>query len=165
MRRITEQCDSLESFVLHHAVCGGTGSGLASAIAERMSDMFPKIMKTNFVVGYERSSSASVVGPINATLGLAKLNQHTDVTIVVDNSSIQNIAAKNLDIKLPNYKNTNSLISQINASYSVFNRFNNNQLNCDLKDIQTNLVLYPKIHYAIPSFAPLIEQDQIYKWG
>ena len=83
----------------------------------------------------------------------------------MDNKSLYEIAEKNLDIQFPNYRNINALIAQINSSFTVFNRFNNNQLDCDIKDIHTNLIIHPRRHYALPSLAPLIPQDSSYKWG
>jgi Tubulin/FtsZ family, GTPase domain len=42
--REARNCDSLQGFVLTHAIAGGTGSGLGSYLLEALSDAFPKAM-------------------------------------------------------------------------------------------------------------------------
>lgn len=44
-------------------------------------------------------------------------------------------------------------------------RYNNNILSCSISDIQINLVSYPRIHFAIPSFTPLVPKDMNYRWA
>lgn len=45
IRRESELCDSLQSFILLHSLGGGTGSGLGSRIIENLADDYPKIFK------------------------------------------------------------------------------------------------------------------------
>lgn len=42
--REARNCDSLQGFVMTHAIAGGTGSGLGSYLLEAVSDAFPKAM-------------------------------------------------------------------------------------------------------------------------
>ena len=86
------------------------------------------------------------------------------MTIMFDNDSLYSLSHSHLDIEYPNYSNINSLISQIHSSYSLPMRYSNNILNCSIRDIQINLVSYPRIHYAIPSFSPLVPKDMNYRW-
>lgn len=46
-------------------------------------------------------------------------------------------------------------MAQVHSAYTLSSRFNSNAVNCSIKDIQTNLVSYPRINFAIPSLAPL----------
>ncbi len=73
-----------------------------------------------------------------------------------DNFSLYKVFERNLDIQSPNYKNLNSLISQVHSSYTLPMRYEDNKITCDIRDIQTNLVSYPRVHWAIPSLVPLI---------
>jgi tubulin gamma len=38
IRREAEKADSLEAFMVVHSVAGGTGSGLGTAVTERLQD-------------------------------------------------------------------------------------------------------------------------------
>ncbi len=100
----------------------------------------------------------TVIAPYNTAFGLTKLNDLSDITIVTSNDALYEVARKNLEIDFASYANINWLIGQINSSYTAFNRFNDCTLNCDMQDFKTNLVLYPKINFALPSFAPLVPQ-------
>jgi len=133
---------------------------------EVLSDIFPKIQKTNFLINYEPKQSNTPVGPINTILGLSNIHNHSDLLINFDNYALNKLFHRNLDVKSPNYKNLNALISQIHSGYTLPMRFTDNQISCDIKEIQTNLVVFPRIKWIIPSFVPLInEQDADKGWG
>lgn len=68
------------------------------------------------------------IGPYNTILGLSKLINYSNLSIMVDNHSLYEVFDKKLDIQNPNYKNVNNLISQIQSSYTLPMRFNNNIL-------------------------------------
>jgi len=83
------------------------------------------------------------------------LLDYVHVDFVFDNESIYNICKRNLDIERPNYSNLNRIIGQVVSSMTASLRFKG-QLNVDLNEFQTNLVPYPRIHFMIESFCPLI---------
>ena len=37
IRLEVERCESFQGFMVHHSICGGTGSGYTSYLAERLS--------------------------------------------------------------------------------------------------------------------------------
>ncbi|CAK9249584.1 unnamed protein product [Sphagnum jensenii] len=66
-----------------------------------------------------------------------------------------------LDIERPTYTNLNRLISQIISSLTTSLRFDG-ALNVDITEFQTNLVPYPRIHFMLSSYAPVISAEKAY---
>eukprot|EP00434_Breviolum_minutum_P045917 symbB.v1.2.041278.t1/scaffold8010.1/size10016/1 len=89
------------------------------------------------------------------------LLEHTDVTIMYDNEALYDICRRNLDIERPTYTNLNRLIAQIISSLTASLRFDG-ALNVDITEFQTNLVPYPRIHFMLTSYAPVISAEKAY---
>lgn len=99
--------------------------------------------------------------PYNSVLSTHSLLEHTDVVVLLDNEAIYNICERSLDIERPTYTNLNRLISQIISSLTTSLRFDG-ALNVDINEFQTNLVPYPRIHFMISSYAPIISAEKAY---
>merc|ERR1711907_140606 len=84
-----------------------------------------------------------------------------DVAFMLDNEAIYDICRRNLDIERPTYTNLNRLISQIISSLTASLRFDG-ALNVDVTEFQTNLVPYPRIHFMLASYAPVISIEKAY---
>merc|ERR1712178_364183 len=105
--------------------------------------------------------ATAVVEPYNTVLCVHSLLEHTDVTNLVDNEALYDICRRNLDIERPTYTNLNRLIAQIISSLTASLRFDG-ALNVDLTEFQTNLVPYPRIHFCLSSYAPVISAEKAY---
>ncbi|CAN1256310.1 Tubulin alpha chain [Linum perenne] len=68
---------------------------------------------------------------------------------------------RSLDIERPTYHNLNRLISQVISSLTASLRFDG-ALNVDVTEFQTNLVPYPRIHFMLSSYAPVISAEKAY---
>lgn len=108
--------------------------------------------------------STAVVEPYNSLLVTHATMEHTDCAFMVDNEAIYEICRKNLDIERPSYPNLNRVISQVMSSITASLRFDG-ALNVDLNEFQTNLVPYPRIHFPVPSYSPILSAHKAYHEG
>ncbi|RXG55201.1 Tubulin alpha-3 chain, partial [Armadillidium vulgare] len=144
-----------KGFLLFHSFGGGTGSGFSSLILENLSAHFGKKTKLEFGVYPAPKISTVVVEPYNTILMTHTAMEHVDVAFMVDNEAIYDICHKQLEIGRPTYTNLNRIISQVVSSITASLRFDG-ALNVDLQEFQTNLVPYPRIHFPLANYAPVV---------
>eukprot|EP01108_Squamamoeba_japonica_P000554 TRINITY_DN1187_c0_g2_i2.p1 TRINITY_DN1187_c0_g2~~TRINITY_DN1187_c0_g2_i2.p1 ORF type:complete len:397 (+),score=170.24 TRINITY_DN1187_c0_g2_i2:144-1334(+) len=161
IRKLADQCSGLQGFLVFHSVGGGTGSGFGSLLLERLSVDYGKKSKLDFCVYPSPQVSTAVVEPYNSVLSTHSLLEHTDVAFMLDNEAIYDICRRSLDIPRPSYQNLNRLIAQVISSLTASLRFDG-ALNVDVTEFQTNLVPYPRIHFMLCSYAPVISAAKAY---
>jgi len=159
IRKIADAATGLQGFFVFHSVGGGSGSGFGSLLLERLSVDYGKKIKMDFCIYPSPQVSTAVVEPYNSVLSTHGLLEHTDVAFMLDNEAIYSIANKGLDIERPSYTNLNRLIAQVVSSLTGSLRFQGS-LNVDINEFQTNLVPYPRIHFMLCSYAPLISAEK-----
>jgi hypothetical protein len=152
---LLDNCSSLQGFLIFHSFGGGTGSGFGSLLLERLAAEYSKKAKLEFCVYPSPRVSTAVVEPYNAVLSTHSTIEHSDCTFLVDNEAIYDICRRNLDIERPGFEQLNRLIAQVVSSITSSLRFDG-ALNVDLNEFQTNLVPYPRIHYPLISYAPVV---------
>ncbi len=152
---VADNCNSLQGFLIFHSFGGGTGSGFGALLLERLSTEYGKKCKLEFAVYPAPRVSTAVVEPYNAVLSTHSTIENSDCTFLVDNEAVYDICRRNLDIPRPSYEHLNRLIAQVVSSITSSLRFDG-ALNVDLNEFQTNLVPYPRIHYPLISYAPVI---------
>merc|ERR1711948_99092 len=160
LRKLVDNCDNVQGFIINHAVGGGTGSGLAALILERIAVDYRKKSKIGFEVYPSPTISTCVVEPYNSLLTTHWLLDHTEVSVVLDHEAIYEICQRNLDIRRPSYDNLNRLIAKAVSSMTASLRFEG-ELNVDLNEFQTNLVPFPRLHFMITSMAPVVTKKKM----
>ncbi|KAG1368785.1 Tubulin alpha-3 chain [Cocos nucifera] len=133
VRKLADNCTGLQGFLVFNAVGGGTGSGLGSLLLERLSVDYGKKSKLGFTIYPSPQVSTAVVEPYNSVLSTHSLLEHTDVAVLLDNEAI----------------------------YDICRRFDG-AINVDITEFQTNLVPYPRIHFMLSSYAPVISAEKAY---
>eukprot|EP00606_Chrysophyceae_sp_TOSAG23-5_P000022 GSChrysophyteH2.ASY1.ANO1.446.1 assembled CDS len=142
IRKLADNCTGLQGFM-------------------RLSVDYGRKSKLSFTVTPAPQVSTAVVEPYNHVLASHSLLEHTDCTFCLDNEALYDVCRRNLDIERPTYTNLNRLVAQVVSSLTASLRFDG-ALNVDLSEFQTNLVPYPRIHFMLTSYAPIISAEKAY---
>jgi len=159
VRRLADNCSGLQGFFVFHSFGGGTGSGFGALLLERLSTDYGKKSKLEFCVYPAPTMANSVVEPYNSVLTTHTTLEHSDCSFMVDNEAIYDICKNRLGVSMPSFPNLNRIIAQVVSSVTVSLRFGGS-LNVDLNEFQTNLVPFPRIHFPVASFAPLLSAEK-----
>jgi len=159
VRKMVDNSENVQGFIVNHSVGGGTGSGLGMLILERLAVDYRKKSKIGFEIYPSPNISTCIVEPYNGLLSTHWLLDHTDVSLVLDNEALYGICQKKLDIKKPSYKDLNMIISKVVSSMTAALRFDG-ELNVDMNEFQTNLVPFPRLHFMTTSLAPVISKNK-----
>ena len=118
---------------VQYLLSGGTGSGFASLLMERLSIDYGKKSKLAFSIypapqvsnnpsttkDLYLQVSTSIVEPYNAVLYTHTTLEHCDCAFLVDNQAIYDLSQKSLGVQTPTYTNLNRIIAQVLSSVTA----------------------------------------------
>jgi len=136
--------------------------GFGSLLLERLSNDYAKRTKLDLCIYPSPRISTSVVEPYNSVLSTHALLEHADVSLMLDNEALYDICKNSLGIPQPSYTRINRIIAQVISSTTASIRFQGS-LNVDINEFQVNLVPYPRIHFLLCSYAPLLSRSAAYE--
>ncbi|EFN67975.1 Tubulin alpha chain [Camponotus floridanus] len=155
IRKICENCSNLNAFIVFRSVGGGTGRGFTTLLLEKLSKDYPKKLKLDFAVYPAPNISTVIVEPYNAVLATHGTMDYVDCCFIVDNEALYDICARKLEIHGPMYTSLNRLQAQIVSNITASMRFES-AINLNLEEIQTNLIPFPRLHFPLMAFAPIM---------
>ncbi|ELQ74087.1 Beta tubulin [Trachipleistophora hominis] len=157
VRREAEKSNCLQGFQITHSLGGGTGAGMGTLLISKIREEFPDRMMCTFSVVPSPKVSDTVVEPYNATLSIHQLVENADETFCIDNEALYNICFNILKLKNPGYADLNRLVSLVMSGVTTCLRFPG-QLNADLRKLAVNMIPFPRLHFFMIGFAPLIAE-------
>ncbi|KRW98947.1 Tubulin/FtsZ, GTPase domain [Pseudocohnilembus persalinus] len=157
VRKMLEQVDFCQGFIIMQSMAGGTGSGLGSCIVKQLNDFFDEIPRINFCIMPHQSGEV-ILQCYNSVLTMTSLYENSDGILLFENDYIQKICNKQLKIKSPSLDDMNKVIANQLTSLLFPVISQNKQVHSSLQnkfqiieDIQENLLLNPK--YKIMSLS------------
>jgi len=158
IRNLVEKCENFQGFIISHALGGGTGSGFANLLTGRLIiDYGSKSIHNYCVLPFQKKSSP--LEPYNVLHALYHIFEQNDVPFFFDNESLYEICKNDLEIESPRYRTINRMIAQAVSNITSGLRFDGS-LNCNLKEIETNLIPFPKVKGIITSYAPFRSMEK-----
>ncbi|XP_001606290.1 tubulin beta chain [Nasonia vitripennis] len=157
VRREAENCDCIQGFQLTHSLGGGTGSGMGTLLLSKIRDEYPDRIINAYSIVPSPKVQDTVVGPYNVLLSIQQLVNLTDSTFCIDNQALYEICLRTLELPSPTYTDLNHLVSLTMSGVTTCLRFPG-QLNADLRKLAVNMVPFPRLHFFLTGFAPLISR-------
>ncbi|KAH0821314.1 hypothetical protein GEV33_001477 [Tenebrio molitor] len=157
-RKEAEGCDCLQGFQIVHSLGGGTGSGLGCLLLGKIREEYPDRIISTFSIIPSPKVSDTVVEPYNTVMSIHHLVENTDETYIIDNEALHDICYRTLKLSSPSLADLNHLISAAMSGITACIRFPG-QLNADLRKILVNMVPFPRLHFFMPGFAPLVSRS------
>merc|ERR1712209_200011 len=116
---MADNATGLQGFLVFHSFGGGTGSGFASLLMEKLSVEYGKKSKLGFSIYPAPQVATAIVEPYNAVLYTHTTLEHCDCAFLVDNQAIYDLSQKSLGVQTPTYTNLNRIIAQIISSITA----------------------------------------------
>ncbi len=110
IRKLSEEMDSVPSFLVLQSVAGGTGSGVGTDITQLIRDEYGSSTIVNAAI-WPYESGEVIVQNYNAVLTLSELTQLSDGVMLFENTRIHEMCSKLLNIQRPSFNDLNAAIA------------------------------------------------------
>lgn len=179
LRRNSENCDSLQTFIVTHSLSGGTGSGVGTYLLGLLDDLYPEVCRFSACV-FPSEDNDVVTAPYNSVLATKQLIEHADCVFPIDNGDLQTFAAleashrtkqinRNQGVRAPmgigvqdplqrakkdkGFDDMNAIAARMLCQLTSSSRFHG-EMNVDLNEICTNLVPFPRLRFLMTALSP-----------
>lgn len=153
-RIMAEESDSFQGFILFHSLGGGTGSGLTSLLQERLKVDFEKSATISNVCVIPHPHLFTTLEPYNTIHSFSSLAEHSDLTFLHQNKALFEYLSQR-EIESPLFRDVNRLISEGVLGWTSGMRFPEASFpSYGPKDIEVNLVPFPRLHFLFNGLAP-----------
>ena len=152
-RKQAEYCDSLHGFQMMHSLGGGTGSGFGTLALDKIREEYPGRISASFSVIPSSLSSDIIVEPYNVVLSMHLMVNYTDLSVLLDNESLEKICSRTLKLTQPTFADFNYIAATAMSNLTCGFRLPG-QLNSDWRKFTVNLIPFPRMHFLVSSFAP-----------
>ncbi|XP_032003735.1 tubulin beta-8 chain-like isoform X7 [Hylobates moloch] len=153
----------LERINLTHSLGGGIESGMGTLLINKIWEEYPDRMINTFSILPSPKVSDTVVEPYNAILSVHGLIENADETFCIGNEALYDICSRTLELPASTCDDLNHLVSVTICGVTMCLRFPG-QLNADLRKLAINMVLFPRLHFFMPGFAPLTSRGSQQYW-
>ncbi|XP_071941333.1 tubulin beta-1 chain-like [Antedon mediterranea] len=158
VQKEAEECDCLQGFQLIHSLGGGTGSGLGTLLMSKLHEEYPDRILASYSVLPSPGVSATIVEPYNSGLAMNQLIDHSEMTFCIDNQALAAICSRTLKLTAPTYSQMNQLVANTMCGVTTCLRFPG-QLNAGLRKLAVNMIPFPRLHFFMTGFAPMVSTD------
>lgn len=151
IRKEVEKCEKFSGFQVLHSIGGGTGGGLGTLVIEKLKEFYCSNQVDTFSVFYKTGINDRTTEPYNAVLSINSLINCADITYMISNHSVFDIAFQQDCIDKPMWPHINAKISRCVASALKPLRIGETLLGTIGKYL-TNLVMFPTSHFVDLAF-------------
>ncbi len=155
-----EKCDLPGGIIMIHSLGGGTGSGLGCLVLSEIKAKYPQIPLLSAAIMPSAQVSSVVTEPYNAVFALETLKNSCDACIVFDNEALFKLTQEQWLIDNPTLDDLNRLVCELLSEITATMRYSGYlTVEISLRELLTNLVPQPDLHFLIVSTAPLYPPD------
>mmetsp|Transcript_113995 Transcript_113995/g.329303 ORF Transcript_113995/g.329303 Transcript_113995/m.329303 type:complete len:445 (+) Transcript_113995:46-1380(+) len=160
IRRLAEDCLTLQGLMIFHGAAGGCGAGFASILIESLKRDFGKVACVTQTVWPSEGQCSSVMAPYSAVLLLPTLMETADTCVLYSNTAMYDICSQRLGVEQPTFQNINRLVAQVTSSMLAPSRFDGST-RCNFGTFLSNTTPYPRMHFFAPSYAPFVPAGKV----
>ncbi|OAI56928.1 hypothetical protein AYO49_03290 [Verrucomicrobiaceae bacterium SCGC AG-212-N21] len=156
-----DKCDNVGGIIILHSLGGGTGSGLGARIMESIKEQRPEVPILSCAIMPSPQVSSVVTEPYNTVFALNTLRRVADACLIFDNEALFELAHRKWNIESPTVDDLNLLITEVLTGLTASMRFSGFlTVEISLRELLTNLVPQPSLHFLMCAFSPLTPPDR-----